>query len=68
MMEDGVQGGRARASACMGCNANDLFVGSASRATRRAMRLDGALTAVPMVRSRRRAASRDGTDSERARV
>ena len=37
MMEDGVQGGRARASACMGCNANDLFVASSSRATRRAM-------------------------------
>ena len=71
MMEDGVQGGRARASACTGCNANDLFdlfVASSSRATRRAMEPDVALAAIPMVRLRRRAASREGTDGERARV
>ena len=68
MMEDGVQGGRARASACTGCNANDLFVASSSRATRRAMEPDVALAAIPMVRLRRRAASREGPDGERARV
>jgi hypothetical protein len=45
-----------------------LFVASSSRATRRAMEPDVALAAIPMVRLRRRAASREGTDGERARV